>query len=285
EGAFSNAVIDVRLRCVRHHHRRNGHRRHHRSDRHRRRRSAPPRLHRRDSHRRHHRSAAPNRNPESHSCGQSTSGSIHSCGPRRSRKLTDTTGGCLLPRSYLLSQPIHSAKKASTPALRDTHIQQVAWLTPTLWCGAPSQSCCTRCRYGGRCLSNCQASCPAELHAVTAPTDATYPTAAAFRRAPDTYSSRAAVAPGSCAPSPCLADRGLSSSRCSRHLRCRVRSCCCLREAAHCASPGSTEHWPAQPDYWPFHQPTADAVRCAPHFPDSRSVLHRIRARRSYCPA
>ena len=263
EGASSNAVIDVRLRCVRRHHRRNVRHHHHRNG-HRHRRSAI-RLHRLLRRRHRPRSAAPSKPGLRY--GHCNPGLIHSCGPRRSRKLTDTIRGCFLRRSHFQSQPIHIAKRASRPARRDTRIQQAAWLTPTLWCGAPSQSCYTRCRYGGCCLANHPANCLAELHVVTAPLDATEPTAAPFRWAGDTCSSRVAAAPGSCAPSPLLVDRGSSpgladcgssSSRCSLHLHCLAQN---------------------------YRSAPAAAVRCARHFPDSRSPLHRVRARRSDCPA
>jgi len=250
EDASSNAVIDGR----RH---RNGHHRHRKSAIHRRRlRRDSLRHHRRDSLRlRHYRSAAPNRNQESRSCGQSTPGPIHSCDPRRSPKLTDTLRGRFLLRSCVRSRPIHIAKKASRPVLRDKRIPRAAE-APTLRrepdpsCPANSRhaaSCLANHHHAASCFANRPANCLAELHVVTAPIDAMEPSAALIRWARDRCSSRAAE--------------------------------------AHCAPPDSTEHCPAQPDYWPLRQLTAAAARCAQHFPDSRSAPSQSGAQRSYCPA
>jgi hypothetical protein len=175
--AFSNDVIDVRrLRCGHHHrHRRSAIRRHHHP-----RTSAlrlPRRRPRRDTllHRRRpsssERSVAPSRPALRY--GRCTPEPIHSCGPRRWR-LTDTIRGCFLRCSHWLGQPIHIAKKASTPALRDTRIQQAAF--------APKP-----------CPAPCWAPTYSEPHDLQAPTDAQAPTAAPLRRPDDSAAGKSAV--------------------------------------------------------------------------------------------
>ncbi len=200
----------------------------------------------------------------------------------------DTSRPCFRRKGRCPSGPQRTTTNLSTPAPRGSCNRKLA-VAPTQRPETSSSSSCANSH--SSCHAEFRSSCLAELRVVTALTAATEPTAAPFRWARDRCSSRADAAPASYARSSFLqglANCGSWSRDCSRYCccRCLARRYRCWREdEAHCASPDSTEHWPARPDCWPFRQPTVNVARCARHFPDSRQALHQARASCSYCPA
>ena len=187
----------------------------------------------------------------------------------------DTNRPCFRRKGRFPCGPQRTTTNLSTPAPHDSCNRKLG-VAPTPRPETASSS--NRANSHSSCHADSRSSCLAELRVVTAPTAATEPTAAPFRWARDSCSSRADAAPASYGPSSflqCLANCGSWSRDCSRCCCCccLARSCRCWREdEVHCASPDSTEHWPVQPDCWPFRQPTVDAARCARYSPDSRQA-------------